>query len=133
MTAIYGTCAMQMPSSYSVVSADEMTYIDGGVGIPNAAVAFGINCGVQAIGAYFLGGGGGIALAKAAIKAVGQKAFTNTLKTVLAKFVAIKLANSIAGTVTGFILGSGGWSIGSMAANWWDARDRYKNNGWCDI
>lgn len=121
-----------MPSKYSAVSVYEMTYIDGGVGIPNAAVAFGINCGVQAVGAYILGGGG-IALEKAAIKAVGQKAFTNTLKTILAKIVAIELTNAIAGTVTGLILGSGGWSIGDVAARCWDSKDRYKNNGWCDI
>lgn len=43
------------------------------------------------------------------------------------------MANSIAGTVTGLILGSGGWPIGSMTANAWDANDRYKNHGWCDI
>lgn len=30
MTATYGTCAMQMPSYYVALDADEMIYVDGG-------------------------------------------------------------------------------------------------------
>lgn len=121
-----------LPQNYVEVTEEEMMYLDGGISVPKWAVAGGINAGVN-LAAAWITGGGGIALAKAAIRAVGQRAFTNTLKSALGRFIATRIATTIAGTVVGFVLGSGGYSVGGAVANYWDARDRNRNNGWIDL
>ncbi|MEG0710281.1 MAG: hypothetical protein RR481_08600 [Longicatena sp.] len=124
---------LQLPNNYLEIEEEEMMYLDGGFSLPNWAVAGGINMGVNFAASLIMGGGGGIALAKAAIRAVGTRTFTNTLRDTLKKFIAIRAANAVAGTLVVFITGSGGWSIGSAAANWFDSRDKNRNNTWCDF
>lgn len=72
-------------------------------------------------------------MAKAAIKAVGVGYMTRLLANAIGRFVTVQLANRIAGTVVGFLNGTGGWSIGSAVANHWDRFDSNRNNGWMDI
>lgn len=124
---------MTMPTNYVEMTDEEMMYVDGGVAAPNWLVALGINSGVNLGISWLMGGGGIIALGKAAIKAFGRGTVTRYLKSALSSFIAVKLANSIAGVLCDFIIGSGGWSVGEVAANWWDSRDAVRNNGWCEF
>lgn len=61
-----------LPNDYVVLGQEEMIYLEGGLSVHNGVLAFGINSVINATIAYFMGGGGGIALFKAAIKAVGR-------------------------------------------------------------
>jgi hypothetical protein len=122
-----------LPNNYVALEQEEMMYLDGGLSIHNGVLSFGINAAVNATLAYFMGGGGGIALFRAAIKAVGRQTFTRQLRGALISFVGVQAANRISGTVVGFILQSGGLSVGGMLANWLDSGDKYPRNGWWDI
>lgn len=100
-------------------------YLDGGLSVPNGALAFGVNSAINTTIAYFMGGGGGIALVKAAIKAVGRQTFTRYLRGALVDFIGVQAANRISGT--------GGLSVGGMLARHLDSGDKHPNNGWWDI
>ena len=110
-----------------------MRCLDGELSLHKKFFSFGINAAVNATMAYFMGGGGGIALFRAAIKAVGRQTFTRQLRRALISLVGVQAANRISGTVVGFILQSGGLSVGGMLANWLDSGDKYPRNGWWDI
>ncbi|WP_156018078.1 hypothetical protein [Streptococcus ruminantium] len=122
-----------LPNNYVALEEEEMMYLDGGLSIHNSVVAFGVNSAVNTVIAYFMGGGGGFALFKAAIKAVGRQTFTRRLKGALINFLGVQAANRISGIVVGFILETGGLSVGGMLAKLWDSGDKHPNNGWCDI
>ncbi len=110
-------------------------YLDGGwnLAVPNSVVAFGINAGINGTIAALTGGGGGLAVRKGLISSLGARRITQTFAHHLGRFIAIQLANRMAGTIIGLVTGFGGWSIGDFAARWWDSRDKNRNNGWCDI
>lgn len=122
-----------LPNNCVVLEQEEMMYLEGGLSVPNGALAFGVNSAVNAAIAYFMGGGGGFALFKAAIKAVGRQTFTRYLRGALINFIGVQAANRISGTVVGFVLGTGGLSVGGMLARHLDSGDKHPNNGWWDI
>ena len=127
--------ALVMPSSYVVMSEDEMTYVDGGIAIPNWAVAGVIDTVISTLV------GGSIALAASYFKKqaakYGQKTagliFSKALKK---KLIAKKFASK---TVAGICsLASAGFTIlmwaadpGGQLASYIDARDSNPNNSWC--
>lgn len=43
------TAALKMPSSYAVMNEEEMTYLEGGVGIPNWLVAGALNLAIDTV------------------------------------------------------------------------------------
>ncbi|MGV3354518.1 hypothetical protein [Streptococcus orisratti] len=106
-----------LPKNYVTLDQEEIMYLDGGLSVPNGALAFGVNSAINATIAYFMGGGGGIALFKAAIKAVGRQTFTRYLRGALVDFIGVQAANRISGTVVGFVLGTGGLSVGGILHN----------------
>jgi len=123
---------LNLPQNFIELDQDEMMYLDGGLGIPNAVAATAINFGVNVIINKFTGGGGA-ALVRTALRQLGKNRVKGELKRSLGRFMATQAANRISGTVAGLLLGTGGLTVGGMAVNAWDARDRVPNNGWVNF
>ncbi|MCQ2464654.1 MAG: hypothetical protein MJ095_03620 [Oscillospiraceae bacterium] len=125
--------ALVMPNNYAVVNEEEMTYVDGGVALPNWLVGGLINYGIGlAFGgvAAFLG-----AAKNQCIKAACAKTIEDTLRRELVeRAVTFGIASKISGfvaaslTICGAILDPGGFLAGK-----WDSNDVNPNNGWCDL
>lgn len=122
-----------LPQNYVELTEDEMMYLDGGISLPDSVVGFAINSGINFALAVWMGGGGGYALARAAIARIGAGQATRFFTRALTRFVSIRIANAIGGGIVGTILGVGSLSVGGVIAKNWDAHDRHKNNGWVDI
>ena len=125
--------ALVMPSSFAMISEEEMTYVEGGLKAPNWLVAGAINL---AIASAF--GSVGTFLTKVSKKNLSKAAkiiFAKKLKKkLIAKGVVSGLAGAICGyipavlTICGAVLDPGGYLAGRF-----DARDCKPNNGYCNI
>ena len=122
--------ALVMPKNFAIVDEEEMTYVDGGAGIPNWVVAGAINLGISII----LGGisGGLKSVASAANKAALGKHFSQAA---IKELTRIGMAYTAAAAVTGIFSAimtfiGAIFDPGSYIANQLDARDKNPNNGW---
>jgi len=129
--------ALAMPSSYAVMSNEEMTYTDGGIGIPNWLVGGAINL---AIDVLVVGGAKAAASFFAGqVKKYGAAAtgliFSNQLKNqLIAKGVASGVAAGICGVAAaGVTILSWALDPGGQLASYIDGRDSNPNNGYCDF
>ncbi|MDT2758057.1 hypothetical protein P7G51_11750 [Enterococcus asini] len=97
-------------------------------GIANWIVAGASNVAFSAL----CGGTGVITLVKYIAKH-GVKAAKSMIVSVAKKWVAIKVANTVAGYIVGALKGFLSFSIGDCGARLWDRIDAYKNNGYCNL
>lgn len=125
--------AMVLPSSYAVMSEDEMTYTEGGIAVRTWMVQGGINV---ALG-LLCGGVSGLcakAAAGAFAKASARRLFAKKLAAKLtAKGIALSVASAASG-VMAYVLTfvAGICDPGLYVANKLDARDG-KADGWIHI
>ena len=125
--------ALVMPNNYAVVDAEEMTYVDGGVALPNWLVGGAIN---YAIG---LACGGIAAFLNSAknqcIKAACVKTIEDSLrKELINRAVSFGVASKLSAFVgAALCICSAVLDPGGFLADKWDARDANPNNGWCDL
>lgn len=117
---------MILPVTYSAINEKEMMYIEGGwefTGIYNDVAAFGINVIVNGL----MGGG----TVKTVLRILGGNRSKKEVAGYIAKYLGVRAANTLAGTIIGAIAGFASWSFGSACAKLWDKYDRAPNNGIC--
>lgn len=124
--------ALVMPKNFVSVDEEEMTYVDGGAGIPNWVVAGAINVGIS----HVMGGiaGGLKSVAAAANKAALGQHFTQAAIKELTKIgMAYTLASQLTGIFSVVMTFIGAlFDPGSYIATQLDARDKNPNNGLCN-
>ena len=117
---------MNLPTTYSTINNEEMMYIDAGwefTGLYNDVVAFGINAIVNGI----MGGG----TVKTVMRILGGSRSKKEVAGYAAKWLGVRVANSLAGKIIGAVLSLSTWSFGSACAKLWDRYDTNPNNGIC--
>jgi hypothetical protein len=128
---------MVMPQHCVAMTTDEMTYVEGGISIPNWLVGGAINWGIS----FIAGGIGGVGVrffAKQAASYGKQRAgvmFSQQLKN---KLLAYGIASGIVSGVCGLMTAAFEilmWATdpGGKLVGFIDARDRRANNGWIDF
>lgn len=131
MTTTYGTCALQMPSNYVVMDAEEMTYVDGGAnGFWNArgTVAAIID---KALAVYTCGAS---LLTLSALKSFlkqNKNKIVYQVKGKIASLFGSSAAIMVAGAIDIALIVSGVGSIGNMIAYGIDYVDGNRLNGYC--
>lgn len=129
--------ALVMPSSYAVMDEEEMTYVEGGLAIPNWLVGGVINL---AIDVFVVGGARKAASFFAGqVRKYGARAtglcFSRTLKNkLIAKGVASGIAAGVCGIAAACITVLT-WATdpGGSLARAIDSRDSRPSNGWVNI
>lgn len=128
--------ALVMPENYAIIADEEMTYIDGGIAVPNWLVGGAINL---AISALFASLGGVLAKGAAnniaaAIRAAGRGAVEAKIRTYVQRAAGFTIASWVCGwipsamTLFGAIVDPGG-----SIAGWLDSKDSKPNNGYLNI
>lgn len=118
--------ALVMPSSYAVMSEDEMCYVDGG-GKAQQIVYSGVKVAAN-MAFYAVVGGGTLKAVSTILKGLGTKYFKSIVKNVLTKWISARVANVVAGSLLGFISGLGSLSVGGFAAEGLDRLDGANDN-----
>lgn len=129
--------ALSMPSSYAMLTEDEMTYIDGGIAIPNwlvgGAINLAIDCvvvgGARAAASFFAG-----QMKKYGARATGLM-FSKTLKNkLIAKGIAAGAAAGVCNIAAACITVLS-WAVdpGGSLASAIDNRDSNPGNGYVDV
>ncbi|MEE1258295.1 MAG: hypothetical protein UHN47_17595 [Lachnospiraceae bacterium] len=126
--------ALVMPSSYAVMEQEEMTYVEGGIAVPNWLVSGATNLAISAL----FGGVGAFAGKVAAgyfAKAAARKMFAEQLsKQLFAKGVASKAVSVICGYLPSALTLIGAFvDPGKSFAEFLDGRDKKPNNGYFDL
>lgn len=117
---------MILPVTYSAINEKEMMYIEGDweyTGIYNDVAAFGINVIVNGI----MGGG----TVKTVLRILGGNRSKKEVAEYIARYLGVRAANTLAGTILGAIAGFSSWGFGFACAKLWDQYDRAPNNGIC--
>ena len=131
------TAALKMPSSYAVMNEEEMTYLEGGVAIPNWLVAGALNLAIDTV---VLGGVGMAAkhfskeFSKYGASAAGFHVSEVFRKKLIAKGVANATASAACRLLQGCLVVLT-WALdpGGEIANLTDSKDCKPSNGWLDI
>ena len=125
-----GTAALQFPSSYVLLTEEEMTYVDGGISIANWIISGAVNVTIDIIL-----GAAGYSFARNGIKYLTEAGKLHFSKTITAKLVAKGVANSVAGVVCTRVMTFIGGILnpGEYVANYLDCHDRCGKNGKLDL
>lgn len=120
MSTTYGSCALQFPSNYVLIDAEEMEYIDGG-GVGQSVAYYTVKVGLNvAVNAAF--GGGTLSLVRQLTKTAKDQ-LLGALKQACLKWTTARVANLIVGSALGTILDVGLGNVGGVMANWLDKKD----------
>ena len=113
-----------LPQNYIEIEQEEMMYLDGGLSLYKWVVSGPINIAFNG-----LLSGGTISLIKGYIAKKGRTVVTREIFKVVSKWLGIRAANYISGTIVGNLLKYAGWmSVGDVVANLWDRYDVNPNN-----
>ena len=113
-----------LPQNYVEIEQEEMMYLEGGLSLYKWVVSAPINMAFNG-----LLGGGTISLIRGYIAKNGTRVATKEIFKVASKWLGVRAANYIAGTIVGNLLKFSGWmSVGDVAANLWDRYDINPNN-----
>ncbi len=129
--------ALVMPSSYSVMNEEEMTYVEGGNGWYNSTAFIGsaIDVALYAIPALAAANkackaGKAVRAAIAAVK-MTKKKLISVVTGKLASIGFSKAAQNLVGIAVGCIWTAAGLSIGGLVAYGIDCVDSNRHNGYC--
>ncbi|WP_103981647.1 hypothetical protein [Helcococcus massiliensis] len=113
-----------LPQNYVEIEQEEMVYLEGGLSLYKWVVSAPINMAFNA-----LLGGGTISLLRGYIARNGKTIVKNEIFNVTKKWLGVRAANYITGTIVGNLLKFSGWmSVGDVVANLWDSYDLNPNN-----